>query len=352
MLEIFALSSVDLSSLEQTQSYSMAYPALIIFALPKAFVSFSSCSCTSNGIDVDKPLIYTLLESVASGSIINFWGLQPNFSVLSSIHKQYLGPLANTRPKHTGVLFMFAFINVYTASFVYVHLQHVFKVTRFSTLQKPRLVATPLFLLAAGQQAEAFSSLGEVPVLNRFKLAPCVLNKLYAQSLLLSLSLSNASEHSPMRHTLLADAPVVNTIVLVLIASNCSSFISNPSEARFICLTKAFIIWILCVVSVCILNSLYNLLSSCSLNELVGSRLLTFSSCAANATRSEMLPIIPPKQHNSQINCDLLIPPIEGLHESFPMLRSADITIVLEHILEAIEAASKPACPQPITTMS
>lgn len=56
MLGIFALSSVGLSSLEQTQSYSTAYPALTVFALPKAFVNFSSCSCTSSGIDVDNPL--------------------------------------------------------------------------------------------------------------------------------------------------------------------------------------------------------------------------------------------------------------------------------------------------------
>ncbi len=91
------------------------------------------------------------------------------------------------------------------ASFVCVHLQLAFKVTRFSALRRLCLIVTSLFLLAAD---------GELTLLQ-------VLVK--ARSLL-SLGLSNASERSRQ---------LSNTIVLVLIMFRFSNFISDPWAIAF-----------------------------------------------------------------------------------------------------------------------
>ena len=97
----------------------MAYPGLIMRVCSNPLILLNISACTSAGREVEIPLGYTVVSFKPSGSK-KIWCLvlSENFTIVSSIEGQYLGPTPLLLPDYIALLVKFFFIISWTFLFV------------------------------------------------------------------------------------------------------------------------------------------------------------------------------------------------------------------------------------------
>ena len=137
---------------------------------------------TSSGNDDDIPPKYISFVYIPSGSI-KTWCLflSANFTTLSSIEGQYLGPVPSIIPENNGDLLILSLIILWVSSFVYVN-QH--EICSFCTLsgsvsnEKGTTFLSPNCSSILLKSIERLSTLAGVPVLNLRIFIPFLIKEL------------------------------------------------------------------------------------------------------------------------------------------------------------------------------
>jgi len=173
---IFLNSNVLFNCLASIQSYSIAYAFLTIFACSKPGTLLYIAYWTSSGNELDIPPTYISFVWIPSGSI-KTWCLflSGNFTTLSSIDGQYLGPVPSIAPENSGDLSRFSRMISCVVSFVYVSQHDTWSIWTSSgsvVKEKGTTLSSPFCSSIFVKSIEFLSILAGVPVLNLYILIP------------------------------------------------------------------------------------------------------------------------------------------------------------------------------------